>query len=252
MPTRNENSVAAGRPRPRTRAIRMVDAEREVPGKTAASIWARPTATAIAHVTWLPRRRPLTRCSMARISTPPIRVAHATGHVSLGSESPAFFARRPPAAVIKKAADELQQVVARVRRAEPAQQIAHAPREHGEHREDGARLDHHVEQLRLRGQEAAVLGEEQVAGGRDGQEFRDAFDHAEQDDGEPVGHRGRAERPSGTAQPTMSSPPSTPITLPVIQYVSGCDRTTMARATSSVVVSRRCGFRRAASRENSP
>src|SRR5436309_12882639 len=75
-----------------------------------------------------------------------------------------------------------------------------------------------------------------MTGGRDGQKLGQALDKAE-DHALRVGH------------PTMSSPPSTPITLPVIQYVSGWDRTTMARATSSGVVRRRFGLRRAASRE---
>src|SRR3989304_7216729 len=44
--------------------------------------------------------------------------------------------------------------------------------------------------------------------------------------------------PEGVANATISSPPSTPITLPVIQYVSGRLRATRAEATSSGVVRR--------------
>src|SRR3989442_15139738 len=73
-----------------------------------------------------------------------------------------------------------------------------------------------------------------MTGGRDRQKLGQALDEAE-DHTLRVGH------------PTMSSPPSTPITLPVIQYVSGWARTAMARATSSVVVIRPLGLRRRAS-----
>ena len=47
MPTRKLNSVAATRLRPNTNASRMVAPERDVPGKTAATSWANPTAKAI-------------------------------------------------------------------------------------------------------------------------------------------------------------------------------------------------------------
>jgi len=49
---------------------------------------------------------------------------------------------------------------------------------------------------------------------------------------------GLAPEPFPCLQPTTSSPPSTPITLPVIQCVPGRHRATMASATSVVVVRR--------------
>ena len=52
MPTRKANSVAAGRSvRPTSMAAKMVEAEREVPGNTAARIWHSPTQTATFQVT---------------------------------------------------------------------------------------------------------------------------------------------------------------------------------------------------------
>ena len=52
MPTRKANSVAAGREvRPTSIAAKMVAAEREVPGKTAARIWQAPTKIATFQVT---------------------------------------------------------------------------------------------------------------------------------------------------------------------------------------------------------
>src|SRR5262249_41095845 len=76
--------------------------------------------------------------------------------------------------------------------------------------------------------------QDQVPGRRDGEELGQALDQAQND-------------ALGVAHPTMSSPPSTPMTLPVIQYVSGWARTTMARATSAGVVMRPWGLRRRAS-----
>src|SRR2546430_5667568 len=76
-----------------------------------------------------------------------------------------------------------------------------------------------------------------MAGGGHGEELRQPLDDAEHDSLE-VGH------------PTTSSPPSTPMTFPVIQCVSGCASTTMARATSSGVVRRPLGLRRWRSEEH--
>ena len=47
IPTRNVNSVAAGRLNPSARAIRMVVPERDAPGKIAATSWPSPTAMTI-------------------------------------------------------------------------------------------------------------------------------------------------------------------------------------------------------------
>ena len=53
-----------------------------------------------------------------------------------------------------------------------------------------------------------VRHQDEMAGGRDGKELGEPLDEAEN-------------HPLGVGHPTISSPPSTPITLPVIQYVSG-------------------------------
>src|SRR5215470_16853691 len=78
-----------------------------------------------------------------------------------------------------------------------------------------------------------VRDENEVPGRGDRKELGQALN-------EPQNYRLRV------AHPTISSPPSTPITLPVIQYVSGCESTTMALATSSGVVRRPPGLRRRA------
>ena len=103
-PTRNENSVAAGRVSPSSIAIMIVAADREVPGNTAASSWASPTTTATAHVTSRRAgRRPRSAHSIARISTPPIRVAHAIGAIAWGREKPSRLTTRPPTPVMTNA-----------------------------------------------------------------------------------------------------------------------------------------------------
>src|SRR6202023_2703365 len=53
-------------------------------------------------------------------------------------------------------------------------------------RQDRARLDRDVEQLRARAEPA--LRDEQMPGARDGQKLGDAFDDAEEDGVEGVGH----------------------------------------------------------------
>src|SRR5262245_2447911 len=101
-------------------------------------------------------------------------------------------------------------------------------------RPERAQVHDRVEGEALIGPAEHVGHQDEMPRGRDGQELGQALDDAE-DHALRVRH------------PTMSSPPSTPITLPVIQYVSGWERTTMARATSSVVVIRPLGLRRRAS-----
>src|SRR5262245_40413312 len=87
-----------------------------------------------------------------------------------------------------------------------------------------------VESKALVGPSKNVRHEDEVSGGRDGKELGQALDDTENNT-------------LGVVHPTTSSPPSTPITLPVIQYASGWVRATTARATSSVSVSRPLGFR---------
>jgi len=47
IPSRKENSVAAIREVPNNMAAMMVEADRELPGNTAATTWASPTTMAI-------------------------------------------------------------------------------------------------------------------------------------------------------------------------------------------------------------
>ena len=70
--------MAAGRAVP-TVAARIVAADREVPGKAAATSWANPTATADAQLTSSCEALPRNHRSRARIMKPPTSVAHATG-----------------------------------------------------------------------------------------------------------------------------------------------------------------------------
>ena len=177
------------------------------------------------------------------MTTPPTSVAQATGAASLGQRDPEPADREAAHRGDDEGQDELEDEAPRRRLTAPRDQLAQARGKGQRHRRRGARLDHHVEEVGLARQQPHVLHEEQMAGRGDREEFRDALDDAQGDHGGPVGHR--------RGYPAISSPPSTPITLPVIQWVSGCESTTMARATSSVVVMRRLGFRSMAFRENS-
>ena len=104
IPTRKANSVAAARFEvPRSIATKIVVAEREVPGKTPATICAIPTAMATRQKIWL-----LSACRSATrsansIQKPPITSAQATGWIVVGSSKPIFFTIRPRTAVIRKA-----------------------------------------------------------------------------------------------------------------------------------------------------
>ena len=104
MPTRNTNSAAAGlRFKPSSRAMKMAAAEREVPGNTPASTWARPTATAIFQVTASLGGPRSPRRSATSIQTPPITSAQATGVTVSGSSQPNRRTGRPTTAVTAKA-----------------------------------------------------------------------------------------------------------------------------------------------------
>src|SRR3546814_7131991 len=79
MPTMNANSVAASRDdRPASIAAKIVAAEREVPGNTAASTCASPTQIAIFQVTTSLGVMPAAARSISRIAIPPMIRAHAT------------------------------------------------------------------------------------------------------------------------------------------------------------------------------
>src|SRR5438067_1431289 len=122
--------------------------------------------------------------------------------------------------------------------AEPAIERAAEHREDlvtevGEERGQRAEVQGCVHREALVGPAEDARHEDQVTRGGNRQALGQALD-------EPQDQR------LGVAHPTISSPPSTPITLPVIQYVSGCDSTTIAFATSSGVVRRPPGLRRRA------
>src|SRR5579863_7489451 len=93
MPTRNANSVAAGRAvRPASMAAKMVAAERDVPGKIAASIWHAPTQNATFQVTMSIGGRLAISRSIARIAMPPTINAIAMGLTASASLKPILVA----------------------------------------------------------------------------------------------------------------------------------------------------------------
>ncbi len=98
-------------------------------------------------------------------------------------------------------------------RAEPARELTRRERDElapevGEERHERAEMHDRVEGQTLVGPAEDVRDQDQMAGGGHGEELRQPLDDAEHDPLE-VGH------------PTTSSPPSTPMTFPVIQCVSG-------------------------------
>ena len=104
MPTRNANSVAAGRlDVPNSSAAKIVAPERDVPGNTPAIICAMPTRIATGQVTLLRSGMRAATCSAAIIQTPPITSAHAIGVIVSGSLKPSFTAMKPSTAVIRNA-----------------------------------------------------------------------------------------------------------------------------------------------------
>ena len=222
MPSRNEKRAAVARSRPASSPRRDRD-PRARGARDQRQRLAQPTAT--------PRRQPtsLQRLAGGRGGARARSATHITPRPERGG-------RRDEQSASEVRLDDAVRTAAR--RAPPAPWPARAARIE---RARGQRAGGHREQLargsrRAGGQRAEVkrgvegqalvrpaeeVGhQDQVARGRDRQELRQALDEAED-------HR------VGVGHPTMSSPPSTPITLPVIQCVSGCERTTMARATSS-------------------
>ena len=104
MPTRNANSVAAGRLLvPASIAMKIVAAERDVPGNIAATICARPTRTATIQLTFALSGRFAAKYSAAIIHTPPMTNAQATGVMRSGSLKPSLVTTKPRTAVIRNA-----------------------------------------------------------------------------------------------------------------------------------------------------
>src|ERR1039458_5295580 len=85
MPTRKENSVAAGRFKPSNNASKIVEPERDEPGKTAAINWPTATAMTMGQVISSLNFFPHSHHPMARKATPPISNAQAMG-TGLSSE----------------------------------------------------------------------------------------------------------------------------------------------------------------------
>src|SRR5947208_957916 len=100
IPTRNANSVAAGRSvMPASMAAKIVAAERDVPGKTAARIWHRPTQIATDQVRLPESGLRATYVSMTRMATPPTSNATATGTTVSGNLNPILVAANPSTSV---------------------------------------------------------------------------------------------------------------------------------------------------------
>ena len=83
-------------------AAKIVAAEREVPGNTAASIWQAPTQKATDQVASATGARSFTSHSTSSMSTPPTISAPATGAMVVGRPTPSFLAISPPTAVISE------------------------------------------------------------------------------------------------------------------------------------------------------
>jgi hypothetical protein len=81
METRKLNSRAAGRSRLTNWPAAMVDMEREVPGKTAESVWQRPIQMAwgrdICSTSWVLASRWEAQTSTAHMTMPPMSSARA-------------------------------------------------------------------------------------------------------------------------------------------------------------------------------
>ena len=86
----------------------------------------------------------------------------------------------------------------------PAKQLAQPPREGHRHRHRGAGLDHDVEEVRLAGQPAGVLHEEEMAGRRNGEKLGDALDEAESHHRQPLGHAAATRRSALRPRPRRS------------------------------------------------
>jgi len=141
----------------------IVAPAREVPGKTPATICARPTATATSQVTSAVCGRPRNQRSSPRITTPPINVAHATGLVS-SADGSQFPGDQHPDNRDADGQRELQHELLRRALRQSRTEFPHAPREDGQDGQHRAALDHHVEQFALLRQPVQVLHDQQVPG----------------------------------------------------------------------------------------
>ena len=92
---------------PASIAAKIVAAERDVPGNTAARIWPSPTQIATFQVSASLRGCRRVQASIAKIANPPRISAHATGATVSGSSSPICLAMKPPATVIMTARTSL-------------------------------------------------------------------------------------------------------------------------------------------------
>ncbi len=81
----------------------MLAPEREVPGNTAATNWATPTAAATRQVTSLVKRRPFNQRSTNRKAIPPRNRAEAMGQSVSGNFKPPHLSAKPPIAVTTNA-----------------------------------------------------------------------------------------------------------------------------------------------------
>src|SRR5439155_269905 len=119
-------------------------------------------------------------------------------------------------------------------RAEPARELTRRERDElapevGEERHERAEMHDRVEGQTLVGPAEDVRDQDQMAGGGHGEELRQPLDDAEHDSLE-VGH------------PTTSSPPSTPMTFPVSQCVSGCAITSSVMSICAWLTASFIGF----------
>ena len=116
---------------------------------------------------------------------PPMRKASATGSTVSGSFHPRRVAISPSTGD-EEGDDQLGEVITVLRVIEARQKIHDPPPVDEDDRKDRARLDGDIEQLRALPEPA--LRDQQVPGARDGQELSDAFDDAEKDGIQGVGH----------------------------------------------------------------
>ena len=174
-------------------AKRMVAPARDVPGKTAARICAIATTMAMPHVPLAAgplSHRPLDDQDE---DASPYRCP-GDGPEVFGSSAPSFRAIQHADDGEDEGDGELAEIGSRLRLGQSEEQRLDTAGEHEEDREDGPRLDHDVEQLRLPWQEAAVLGQEQVTVDEMGRNSVTPSMIPSKDDGEPVGHERSSER----------------------------------------------------------
>ena len=186
MPTRKENSVAAGRFNPSSRHSRMVEPDRDVPGNTAAINWPTPTATTTGQVISSLSFFPRNHHSMATKPMPPIEPGPGNGR-ELFRQFESFFSRINPTDAGDEEGDEdFQRVALRFPVAPLENEFVKPLRKQRQHGDDRAALDDDVEKVALARQ--PVLGDQQMAGGGNGDEFGDSLDDSQNDNGDPVRH----------------------------------------------------------------